>query len=939
MPHDPPSLRFLFDALVDLAPEARAAFLDGNDVPSAARERLQRMLDARSTPGDVLPSVSVDALAGGLVDEDTRGALAAGTRIGAFELIDVVGEGGSSTVFRAARTADGVRQIVALKLLRRALYSPEAKRQFRRERLALAQLQHAGIARLIEGGVTESGLAYIALDFVDGVPITDYVRTRQLDLRARLALFGDVCRAVEAAHRALIVHRDLKPSNVLVTGEGQVKLLDFGIAKLLDADDETQTRLPAFTPAYAAPEQRSGAPITTATDVYALGVLLGELVTGQRPNDGSGRTPSGRVAAENAPGVLPSTPSLTRRQLRGDLDNIVLKAIAPEPERRYASAGAFADDVARWLDGRPVAAHPPATLYRARKFVARHRGGVAATALIALAIVASLGVALWQADIARRQAALAREQADRADAVRRFLVGVFQRASPDENKGQPISAHQLLEKGETEVDRSLAGAPAIEADVLGLLGDLYTQISDFARADAMVKRAFAASGAPGIPSDVRGRALIGMASLEDEEGAYADAVTHAREGIALLEAGPHGAADVAPAHTHIVHALIAQGRTAEAGSELRAFIERDRAALGEASNAVGDLYVLQGALLGSQGRYDESGRAFEAAIAAYRAAYGADNGKVAHALNELSNMLDDKGDLAGAEAALRRALAIRLDTVGPDHHDAMSVENNLLTVIEFQGRFAEALPPHQRLLERGRALGILHPQDVIAIDSSIALDQRELGRLAEAEATSRSALALCTGSLGARARTCAGPERGLALALTLEGRYDEAAAALTDAIAIKREHAAPGSPPDATWLGDLGNVLRLQHRYDEAVADLREAADAFPASAGARTSSRPIVLAALAEALLDQGNATAARPVAEEAVALARKAFSPKHASLSVPLLALARVELAEGRAGEAERLLQEALSYREPVSGPADPRTREIKVALAQSLVAAKAR
>jgi serine/threonine-protein kinase len=342
-------------------------------------------------------------------------------------------------VFRAARTIDGVRQVVALKLLRRSLYSRDAQRQFRRERRALTQLRHPGIARLIEGGISESGLAYIALDLVEGTPITDHARTLRLDLRARLKLFLQVCRAVEAAHRALIVHRDLKPSNVLVTADGEVKLLDFGIAKLLDADDETQTRVPSFTPAYAAPEQRSGAPITTATDVYALGVLLGELVTGQRLNDGSGRTPSGHVSANTEPGILPAAPAVTRRQLRGDLDNVVLKAIANEPEHRYISAGALADDIERLLDRRPVSAHPPSTWYRAQKFVARHQGGVAITALFALGIIAALGLALWQGRIARHEAT-------RADAMRDFMISAFSEAEPSTPRSGPPSITDVVEE-------------------------------------------------------------------------------------------------------------------------------------------------------------------------------------------------------------------------------------------------------------------------------------------------------------------------------------------------------------------------------------------------------------------------------------------------------------------------------------------------------------
>ncbi len=280
-------LRDLFEETLALPPAERAAFLAARGVDADMRARLERMI-AADADDDVMLERSADAVARAIGETDETHALPPGTRIGPFTLIEVLGEGGSSTVFRAERIADGVRQVVALKLLRRSLYSRDAQRQFRRERSALAQLRHPGIARLIEGGISESGLAYIALDLVEGTPITDHARTLRLDLRARLKLFLQVCRAVEAAHRALIVHRDLKPSNVLVTADGEVKLLDFGIAKLLDADDETQTRLPAFTPAYAAPEQRTGAPITTATDVYALGVLLGELVTGQRLNDGTG---------------------------------------------------------------------------------------------------------------------------------------------------------------------------------------------------------------------------------------------------------------------------------------------------------------------------------------------------------------------------------------------------------------------------------------------------------------------------------------------------------------------------------------------------------------------------------------------------------------------------------------------------------------------------
>ena len=477
----PPSLRELFDQVVVLAPELRANFLDTHSPDPILRAQLERLLAADAADDDVLFSGGAEAAAHAIGDSDIAQTLPPGSRIGPFELLAVLGEGGSATVFHAFREVEGVRQDVALKLLRRGLYSPDARKQFRRERQALAQLKHPGIARLIEGGVSDNGLAYIALELVEGKSLTDHAREHLLGLRQRLMLFQQVCRAVEAAHRALIVHRDLKPSNVLVTDDGQVKLLDFGIAKLLDNDEELQTQLPSFTPAYAAPEQRSGAPITTATDVYALGILLGELITGQRLTGNTGQTPSSQISEGSDPGVLPATAQITRRSLRGDLDNIVLKAIAAEPERRYISAGALADDIDRLIDGQPVAAHPPSTWYRTQKFVMRHRGGVATTLLFLLAIIAALGLALWQASVAQQEARNARREAARATATRDFLIRVFRASDPriaqDKPRGQ-ITAKELLDFSAPRIGTEFANDPDTQIELLGVTASIYHAFDD-----------------------------------------------------------------------------------------------------------------------------------------------------------------------------------------------------------------------------------------------------------------------------------------------------------------------------------------------------------------------------------------------------------------------------------------------------------------------------
>lgn len=396
-----------------------------------------------------------------------------GTRIGAFRLTSLLGQGGMATVFVGQREGADFSQRAAVKLLRRGLFSATEQCLFRRERQALAALSHPNIARLIDGGITEAGIPYLVMEYVEGVPLTRYARERSLDLRSRLSLFLTVCRAVEAAHRAMIVHRDLKPSNLLVDARGQVKLLDFGIAKLLDEDepDSTRTVCNALTPDYAAPEQFFDGAVSAATDVYALGVVLHELLLGTRPEPRSLRKPSANPLIDPA----------LRRSLRGDLDNILQKAYAAEPHRRYASAGALADDIQNHLDGRPVDAHPASRWYRIGKFVRRHRVGVAAGASIALALSIGLGVSLWQADIARHEAT-------RANATKDFLIRMFKASDPtvasDRPRGQ-ITARELLDRNTPLIAEEFADDPDTQSDLLGIASSIYSGLGEHARGKAL----------------------------------------------------------------------------------------------------------------------------------------------------------------------------------------------------------------------------------------------------------------------------------------------------------------------------------------------------------------------------------------------------------------------------------------------------------------------
>ena len=747
------ALRELFEEVLALAPEARAVFLDERIKDAELRARIERMI-AADEDDDLVLDKSADAVARAIGESEDVPHLPPGTHIGPFELIEVIGEGGSSTVFRAARTVDGVRHVVALKLLRRGLYSADAQRQFRRERLALAQLRHPGIARLIEGGVSEAGLAYIALDLVEGAPITEHARERRLDLRARLKLFLQVCRAVEAAHRALIVHRDLKPSNVMVTSDGDVKLLDFGIAKLLDADDDTQTRLPAFTPAYAAPEQRTGAPITTATDVYALGVLLGELVTGQLLNDGSSRSPSGQVAANTEPGVLPAAPSVTRRQLRGDLDNVVMKAIAPEPERRYVSAGALAEDIERLLDRRPVSAHPPSAWYRARKFVARHRGGVAITALFALGIVAALGLALWQGHVARRAAA-------RADAMRDFMVSAFSEAEPSTPRAGPPSIAEVVEQAIVKARDDPGMNPSVRSELVSELGAVLSAQGRVADARETLQWNYDRAAKEFGP----GTSEMQKAGLELGDALYLEGdYAKARATVDALLAETAGTPTALAADLYFLSGRIAtkehllKRATADAEQGLRiARTREDDLALASALGEYGNVELVAGDTAGAE-------RAWRERLAILERRFGPDHIRVAEVHADLSRAYRRLGQLDEAEKHIRAALAIDEKVLSKDHWKRAN-HLNALTMVQFASRdYRGALASAEETLRVERVVygGDNHPE--VANDlNSVGMMHALLEDYAGALEPVRQALEQSIASYGAEHfETCANRARNIA---------------------------------------------------------------------------------------------------------------------------------------------------------------------------------
>lgn len=663
-------LERLFQEGRRIPPEERAAFLDDACADDAAlRRELEELLQADLEAEDsaFLERGVVEWLPDTLPVADDR----VGRRVGPYLLLRLLGHGGMGDVYLGVRDQPFVRQ-TAVKIIRHGMATAEVRQRFEMERQILASLDHPGIARLLDGGVTDDGLPYFAMEFIEGQPITDYCDARRLDVPARLRLFQAVCRAVHYAHQNLVLHRDLKPSNILVTPSGEVRLLDFGIAKLLGPDlsplDGTLTRtgFRMMTPEYASPEQARGEPLTTASDVYALGVLLYELLTGVRPYRLSRRTtdeildavrtqdperPSTRVtrqdrilrAGEPVRDVLPEEVAAARgttvaglqRRLRGDLDNIVLMALRKEVHLRYHSAEQLAEDITRYLSQQPVVARPATAGYRVRKFVSRHRAGVLASVLVLVSLVAGLGTALWQAEVAQRErdrAESARVQAEQAlaqsEAVTGFLTSLFEASDPYASGGREITARALLDQG---VDRvaSLADQPLLQARMLDVFGWVFRGMGRYDRAQQLLEEALAVKQAqPGAdPLDVA-RSMYTLADVLRRRGDYDRAEVHYRRVLDIR----------------------------------RAHLEPDHPDLAYTLHGLALLLMQRGDLEGAEPLFRE-------ALAGIDRVFGQESAEWPTYAYNLAELLRRQGRHAEAEPLFRQVLDRQLHLLGPEHPD------------------------------------------------------------------------------------------------------------------------------------------------------------------------------------------------------------------------------------------------------------------------------
>ncbi|HSJ13145.1 MAG TPA: serine/threonine-protein kinase, partial [Longimicrobiales bacterium] len=855
----------------------------------------------RACGGDASMAAAVRSLlaahdrSGGMLEQEFGRMLlgsAAPRSAGPYRIGRELGRGGMGAVFLAERADGQFHRRVAIKLIDTPA-DPALHARLVAERQILAALEHPHIARLLDGGVTADGHPFLAMEYVEGLPIDVFCDRMRLNVRARLRLFLQVVHAVEHAHRNLIVHRDLKPSNILVTAGGMVKLLDFGIAKLLNpmlsperaADTQLERRV--FTPEYASPEQLRGEAVNTTSDVYSLGVLLYRLLTGTPPYEVSGRTlpellhevgerdperPSARVrrlleqdarAAEAHAHARDTTPTRLARVLTGDLDAIVMHALRKEPPHRYGSAELLAQDIERYVDGRPVHARQGSQWYRVRKLTRRHRAQVSAALLGVVALLSGAGVAIWQAGLARAERDRAAAALAQTQEISDFLVQLFETGSPEITANPQVTAQDLVQRGVLRAE-DLAGQPAVQARMFGVLGRVQQSLGHYAEARRLSERAVALHLASNGEDEVAGRLLMQL-------------------GIQLRFVAEYDSAR----------------RVVERARDVQQRLDPAHPDLGETLNQLRSLAIYQGDVV-------EGERVARSAYDFWRGARG-DTAKLAiDALVNYAAAQRRRGDLPGAAASLRSAIALRARAPAPHARELANDRMLLAEMMLGQGGGDEVDRLYAEVAELERRQGPDFDDIRTWLWGAQATRAEQRGDIALAERLLQQSLELRRRKFGEEHPTTIGTHSAIAGLLGRSGRTGEAERLYQSVLDSQIEHHGPAHPVVA---GTLTGMVELYLRMDRihAADSLLERAIRIREALISRTS--PLIAMMLADRAMIQlrlGDFEHAERLLQRALPVVEQQLVP-HAQLTHSVRArLDTLYTAWGRP-------EDALRYRAP--------------------------
>lgn len=809
---------------------------------------------------------------------DPSGSLE-GQRLGPYRIVRKLGTGGMGDVYLAERADEEYQQQVAIKLVRSGMFSRQVQSRLRTERQILATLEHPNIARLLDGGRAPDGTPYLVMEYIDGEPIDAYCDRRRLAAEERIALVRTVCAAVHYAHQNLIVHRDLKPNNILITAQGVPKLLDFGIAKLLDTRHSAQTltvthaEYRVMTPAHASPEQVRGDVITTASDIYVLGVLLFELLCGRRPFHLVGASllemeriiceqeapmPSEMVARteRESPELITdivacrsTTPARLQKQLRGEIDSIIGMAMRKDPERRYSSAEQLAADLDRHLEGKPVLASRDTWLYRTRKFVGRHKLAVAASTAAIITLAAFATITFVQAQRIAYERDVATTERSRAEQVSSFLVELFELSDPSRSRGNQVTARELLDIGARRVSLGLADQPETRATLLGTIGTVYQSL-----------------------------------------GLYSDSVALLEEGLQsrIRIHGPRHPA-VAAALRELGDAECDRGQLAKCEERLTAALRMQRELLGQSAIETAPTLTAQAKLAQLRGDLDAAERLYNESLQLYSAHGQGRTTDATSVMNELAGLYSYSGRNDRAATLYRAALDIDRQSLGNDHpHVGMHLQN-LAVALQEQGKLEEAAPLYEESMQiLQRVLGERHPQTIDAVSNYGRFLHRR-GELARAEEV------------------------------------------LSKVVELDRQARGPRHAFVAHDLVNLGMIRLDTQRQAQAEQDFRAALSIYAETLPADHPYVGSALSGLGRCMLEQNRLAEAEQTLRQAQQIAAKSFSPDSPQLAAANSSLGRVLMAQRRTAEAAPLLRESYPILLQAQGENAVITQRARAALAQ--------
>jgi serine/threonine-protein kinase len=947
-------MRIAPDELADL----NRLLKEGLDMPASARDAwLQALPAGDARLGPTLKRLlehpdaaeTTDFLAtlpklGPLATDDT-GDRSAGDQVGPYRLMRLLGRGGMGSVWLAERVDGALKRQVALKLPLAAAQA-HLRERLLRERDVLAALEHPNIARLYDAGIGSDGQPYLALEYVEGEPIDAYCGARHLGLEARLAVFGQVATAVAYAHGRLVLHRDLKPSNILVASDGRVRLLDFGIAKLMDEEGARETALTqiggrALTPDYAAPEQILGGPLTVAADVYSLGVLLYELLTGTRPyklkRDSRGALEEAILTVDPPAPSVAATDRALRRRLRGDLDTIVLKALKKVSTERYATANALLEDIDRFLAGVPVQARPDSLGYRARKFLARNKLATGATLAVLVALAGGLGAALWQARRAGEQARIAANEARTAQAVQAFLTDVFRTNTHDQadpRKAQATTARELLTIGTHKIEASMDDAPEAKVEVLRTLGELLGEFGLGDEATNLQQRRVALLRTLYGPRDLRlADALLKLDTAMETSSKFGERAPILAEAQSILDASP-GADPALQGELHLQWAGYLQNVDRMAGAEHARRAAAIFAALHLDAKRMAAL-LIEGNVALRTGDPAAAERSYAESLRIGRSLPGAPAHDLPIALMYLGRSQTELMKPAEAERSFRDAVDTAERIFGKDNQTYVETIINYGSFLAQSARFKEALPWLREAIEtQRRTKGDNETYVLPKALTTLGLVLVDYGRAEEGAPLLERAVKL---RRGPNPRSLAGFLQSAARAQIEAGNLARAKTLLDEAATI-----IDGLKPDAARGSRNDNDCERAHlalraeQPQQALALLQGGCAGGDEPLANKNAVRGRIF--VAEAHLQGGEIDVSARMSQQARAvIERLQLGPAAVAMLARLDIIdARVLLAHGDAAGATALLRRAREARQELLDPNSPLVAEAEVWLARARRAA---